>query len=123
MTKESDIQIACNYLLHELATIYKFRHFHCPNEGKRRVQYQIKLKKMGLRRGCPDFIIEYPKGKLIYVELKNERGVLSDAQKMWLVQSKYFHTPHFVLKGNIKKCLEDLSKIIKKYVPRRKKHY
>ena len=77
---------------------------------------------MGLRRGCPDFIIEYPKGKLIYVELKNERGVLSDAQKMWLIQSSYFHTPHFVLKGNIKKCLEELNKIIKKYVPRRKKH-
>ena len=78
---------------------------------------------MGLRRGCPDFIIEYPKGKLIYVEFKNEKGTLSDAQKMWLIQSNYFNTPHFVLKGNIKKCLEGLTKIIKKYVPRRRKNY
>ena len=45
MTKEIDIQIACNYLLHEMAKEYKFRHFHCPNEGKRKPQYQIKLKK------------------------------------------------------------------------------
>ena len=121
MTKESDIQIACNYLLHDLATIYKFRHFHVPNEGARRVQYQIKLKLMGLRRGCPDFIIEYPKGRLLYVELKNEKGSLSDAQKMWLVQSKYFKTPHFVIKGNTSKCLEELERIIKKYVPKRNK--
>ena len=122
MTKESDIQIACNYLLHDLATVYKFRHFHCPNEGKRRIQYQIKLKKMGLRSGCPDFIIEYPKGRLIYVELKNEKGVLSNSQKLWIIQSKYLNTPHYILKGGITKCLEELNKIIKKYVPRRKKH-
>ena len=77
---------------------------------------------MGLRSGCPDFIIEYPKGRLIYVELKNEKGVLSNSQKLWIIQSKYLNTPHYILKGGITKCLEELNKIIKKYVPRRKKH-
>tara|TARA_X000001382_G_scaffold122677_2_gene105831 strand:- start:5156 stop:5527 length:372 start_codon:yes stop_codon:yes gene_type:complete len=120
MTKEIDIQIACNYFLIELSKKYKFRHFHVPNEGKRKPQYQIKLKKMGLRKGCPDFVIEYPKGKLIYIELKNEKGSLSNAQKLWLVQSSCFKTPHFILKGNIKKCLKELSDIIVKYVPSRK---
>jgi hypothetical protein len=121
MTKESDIQIACNYLLHDLATIYKFRHFHVPNEGVRKVQHQIKLKLMGLRKGCPDFVIEYPKSRLIYIELKNEHGRLSDAQKLWKIGSKTLGTPHFVVKGNISECLEEVKKIIKKYVPKRNK--
>ena len=120
MTKEIDIQIACNYLLHDLSKEYKFRHFHCPNEGKRKPQYQIKLKKMGLRKGCPDFIIEYPKGRLIYIELKNEHGKLSESQKLWQINSNYFETPHFIVKGGIKKCLEDISSIIINYVPIRK---
>ena len=101
MTKESEIQIACNQLLNELKEIYIFRHFHVANEGKRSVQYLIKLKKMGFRAGVPDFIIEYPPGKLLYVELKNEKGQLSNSQKLWKVQSVALNTPFFVVKGNI----------------------
>ena len=119
MTKEISIQIACNLLLQELSDIYLFRHFHVANEGKRSVQYQIKLKKMGFRAGVPDFIIEYPPGKLLYVELKNEKGQLSNSQKLWKVQSVALNTPFFVVKGNIEQCLIDLTEIIDKNVPRR----
>ena len=119
MTKEISIQIACNILLQELSDIYLFRHFHVANEGKRSVQYQMKLKKMGFRAGVPDFIIEYPPGKLLYVELKNEKGQLSNSQKLWKVQSVALNTPFFVVKGNIEQCLRDLTEIIDKNVPRR----
>mgnify|MGYP003132468197 FL=1 len=119
MTKEADIQIACNYLLNELADIYIFRHYHIANEGKRSVNYRFKLKRMGFRAGAPDIVIEYPKGQILYVELKNEKGQLSNAQKLWKVQSSALNTPHFIIKGNIKSCLEDLASIIDKYVPRR----
>ena len=119
MTKESEIQIACNQLLNELKEIYIFRHFHVANEGKRSVQYQMKLKKMGFRAGVPDFIIEYPPGKLLYVELKNEKGQLSNSQKLWKVQSVALNTPFFVVKGNIEQSLIDLTEIIDKNVPRR----
>jgi len=119
MTKESDIQIACNYLLNELSELYIFRHYHIANEGKRSIQYQIKLKKMGFRAGAPDLCIEYPNGKILYVELKNEKGQLSNPQKLWKVQSSALNTPHFIIKGNIKSCLEDLASIIDKHVPRR----
>ena len=119
MTKEISIQIACNLLLQELSDIYLFRHFHVANEGKRAVQYQMKLKKMGFRAGVPDFIIEYPPGKLLYVELKNEKGQLSNSQKLWKVQSVALNTPFFVVKGNIEQCLIDLTEIIDKNVPRR----
>ena len=119
MTKEISIQIACNLLLQELSDIYLFRHFHVANEGKRSVQYQMKLKKMGFRAGVADFIIEYPPGKLLYVELKNEKGQLSNSQKLWKVQSVALNTPFFVVKGNIEQCLIDLTEIIDKNVPRR----
>ena len=69
MTKEADIQIACNYLLNQLSKIYFFRHYHIANEGKRSLAYKVKLKKMGFRSGAPDLVIEYPYGKILYVEL------------------------------------------------------
>jgi|TARA_R100000656_G_scaffold41714_1_gene34761 predicted RNA-binding Zn-ribbon protein involved in translation (DUF1610 family) len=119
MHKEIDIQIACNSLLDDLSFQYKFRHFHCPNEGKRSPQYQIKLRKMGLKKGCPDFIIEYPEGRLIYVELKTPKGKLSESQKLWKVKSTIFKTPHFVIQGNLKECLEHLAKVIVQYAPSR----
>ena len=124
MTKEISIQIACNLLLEELSDIYIFRHYHVANEGKRSVQYQMKLKKMGFKAGVPDFVIEYPPGKLLYVELKNEKGQLSNSQKLWKIQSVALNTPFFVVKGNIERCLIDLTDIIDKNVPRRpsKKH-
>ena len=115
MTKEADIQIACNFLLSQLSKIYFFRH----NEGKRSVAYKVKLKKMGFRSGAPDILIEYPQGKLLYVELKNEKGKLSSAQKLWQIQSNSLKTPHFVVKGTTNECLRELAKIIENHVPRR----
>ena len=123
MVKEIEIQIACNYLLNELSNFYIFMHFHIANEGKRSVQYQVKLKKMGFRAGAPDLVIEYPKGKIIYIELKREKGVLSNSQKLWQLQSNALNTPHFIIKGNIKKCLTELAEVIDKYVPKRNKNF
>jgi hypothetical protein len=75
---------------------------------------------MGFRAGVPDFIIEYPKGQILYIELKNEKGQLSNSQKLWKVQSKSLNTPFFVVKGNIKQCLIEVADIIDNHVPRRK---
>jgi hypothetical protein len=74
---------------------------------------------MGFRSGAPDILIEYPQGRLLYVELKNEKGTLSSAQKLWQIQSNCLKTPHFIVKGNTNQCLKELAKIIDKYVPRR----
>ena len=73
---------------------------------------------MGFRAGVPDFIIEYPEGRLLYVELKNEKGKLTDAQKIWKIRSSDLKTPFFVVKGNTKQCLTELTEIIDQYVPR-----
>ena len=117
ITKESDIQIACNQLLNYLANTHYFRHFHVPNEGKRSISYHAKMKKMGLRSGCPDIIVEYPQGRVLYIELKNEKGRLSDNQKLWAVQSKALGTPHFIVKGGLTECLDEIKAIIQKHIP------
>ena len=117
MTKESDIQIACNQLLNYMANTYYFRHFHVPNEGKRSISYHAKMKKMGLRSGCPDIIVEYPQGRVLYIELKTKKGRLSDNQKLWAVQSKALGTPHFIVKGGLTECLDQIKEIIQKHIP------
>ena len=99
MTKESDIQIACNEYLNYLGKYYFFRHFHVPNEGKRSISYHAKMKKMGLKSGCPDIIIEYPEGRVLYI------------------QSKALGTPHFVVKGGLTECLDQIKQIIEKNIP------
>ena len=117
ITKESDIQIACNQYLEYLAKTYNFRHFHVPNEGKRSIYLHAKMKKMGLKSGCPDIIIEYPVGKILYIELKAPKGRLSDTQKLWAVQSEILGTPHYVVKGEVSECLEVVGGIIKQNIP------
>ena len=120
MIKEADIQIACNVLLNYLSNQYKFRHFHVANEGKKSISFHVKLKKMGFRAGVPDFIIEYPDGKILYIELKTAKGRLSEPQKLWQIQSEAFNTPHFIVKGTLHECLKEVENIVKENIPLRK---
>jgi len=115
--KEADIQIACNDYLILLSKKYNFRHFHVPNEGKRSIWLHNRMKRMGLKSGCPDIIIEYPEGRILYVELKTKKGRLSDNQKLWAVQSKALGTPHFIVQGGLNECIEQLRGIIEKHIP------
>ena len=118
-TKEADIQIACNDYLTFLSNTYTFRHFHVPNEGKRSIWLHNRMKRMGLKSGCPDIIIEYPQGKILYIELKTKKGRLSDSQKLWAVQSESLGTPHFVVQGGLNECIEQVRGIVEKYIPMR----
>ena len=119
MTRESDIQIASNEYLRYLSSTYFFRHYHIANEGRRSVSYNVKLKRMGMRSGAPDILIEYPEGKILYIELKNEKGKLSQSQKLWKLQSSALKTPHYVVKGNINDCLDQIKRIVHNHIPKR----
>lgn len=44
---------------------------HIPNEGKRSIQQAVLLKRMGMRKGAPDFVIPGPEN--IALELKRAR--------------------------------------------------
>ena len=40
---------------------------------------------MGLKAGCPDLILEFKGGKIVYVEIKAIKGVLSKSQNYGII--------------------------------------
>ena len=113
--KESDIQIEVVEWLKEQQKHYRFRFFYCVNEGKRKVWYLHKLVRMGLKSGVPDLILEFPEGRMVYLEIKAEKGKLSETQQNWLKVSKVFHTPHYVLYGSVEANMSLLEGILDLY--------
>ena len=99
--KESDIQIEVVDWFKSKQSEYRFRIFSVPNEGQRKVWFLNKLVRMGLKSGVPDLILEFPKGRLVYLEIKTEKGKLSETQQNWLKVSNLYHTPHYVLYGSV----------------------
>lgn len=77
---ERAIQTAIVKALHQHC---KFPWFAVPNGGKRHVHTAIKLKAEGVRAGVPDLVFVLPGGRFAGLELKAEKGRLSDAQKEW----------------------------------------
>ena len=96
--KEYKTQIEVCKFLYYLQDKYQFRYFHIPNGGKRSLQNKMLLIKMGLKPGCPDLILEFPAGRIVYIELKSKIGKLSDSQKIWYENSVKLRTPHYILK-------------------------
>ena len=56
---------------------------------------------MGLKAGVPDLVLEFPNGKMVYLEIKTDKGKLSESQKIWQNISKILNTPHYVIKGSV----------------------
>ena len=58
---------------------------HIPNEGKRTPEQGAILKRMGLSKGAPDFIVFEPRGGFhgFALELKTEDGRLTKEQLEW----------------------------------------
>lgn len=59
--------------------------FHVPNGEHRHAATGAKLKKMGVKAGVPDLIIQLPSGTH-YLELKRNRGRISAVQSVTKVQ-------------------------------------
>lgn len=90
--KEEDEQRALAELLDRIK--YKgrlLRWCHYPAEGKRKVQYAVKMKRLGLKSGIPDVIIfdhppNFPRCKGAVIELKRrKKWKLSEEQGDWLI--------------------------------------
>lgn len=65
-------------------TYQKLRHFgivHIPNGGTRHRVEATKLKAIGVAAGFPDLICIMPNGHMFFVEMKDEKGIQSEAQK------------------------------------------
>ena len=70
---------------------------------------------MGLKNGVPDLILEFPKSKFVYFEIKMPKGRLSSAQRHWKMISSVLGTPFFVLQGTINECKKQINKIFENY--------
>ena len=55
--------------------------FSIPNGSSRDVREAVKLKATGLTKGASDLIVIAPNGKLMFIELKTDKGVQSEYQK------------------------------------------
>ena len=55
--------------------------FSIPNGGTRNIMEAMTLKATGLLKGASDLVVILPNGKLIFVELKQPKGVQSPEQK------------------------------------------
>ena len=73
---------------------------------------------MGLKSGCPDLILEFKGGSIVYIELKTSTGTLSSSQKLWYTQSQILGTPHYILKGDFFGLKNQLDKILAKHYKR-----
>jgi len=113
--KESDIQIEVVDWFKSKQSEYRFRIFSVPNEGQRKVWYLNKLVRMGLKSGVPDLILEFPEGRMVYLEIKAEKGKLSETQQNWLKVSNVFKTPHYIIKGSVEANLSVLEGVLALY--------
>ena len=110
--KESDIQIEVVDWFKSKQSEYRFRIFSVPNEGQRKVWFLNKLVRMGLKSGVPDLILEFPEGRMVYLEIKTEKGKLSETQQNWLKVSNVFKTPHYIIKGSVEANLSLLEGVL-----------
>ena len=86
---------------------------HSPNEGRKHVAYQVKLKAWGMQPGFPDLVIFCPKTKPIFIELKKEKpkGRLSLHQLLMkdIIENLELH---YAVCRNLTQVRNFLSKII-----------
>jgi hypothetical protein len=77
---EHKIQVALmDYLA--IAANPDIHYFAIPNQSNRHIQNAAKMKAEGVRAGSPDLCFMLPAGRVGWLEMKAETGVLSTAQK------------------------------------------
>lgn len=55
--------------------------YHIPNQRKAKVQYLVKLKAMGVRKGAADWGFVLPGGRAAFIEIKKHNGEQRQAQR------------------------------------------
>lgn len=74
--------------------LHKIRYTHVPNEGKHKVQYRAKQRRLGVKPGVPDILIfdrppRYPENVGVAIELKRQKGGrVTPEQIAWLEDLK-----------------------------------
>ena len=93
--KESVLHIAVANTLRDHA-LPEWQWTHVPSGELRDMRTAVKLKRMGVRRGWPDFILLPPTGRLHCLELKRQGATLTEEQEAFQLWSIRFGVPHSV---------------------------
>ena len=90
--------------------------FHVPNGGYRRPREAAKLKTLGVRAGVADLVLLVKNGVTIFIELKVEKGRLSDSQKEFQRDVTQLGFNFYVIKADsIQSGVEQLGQILEMY--------
>lgn len=81
MTEEDKLSIECYTWFHNHRPKLRGLVFHIPNGGYRNKFEAAKFKRMGVTAGAPDYSCNMYGGRVAYIELKKNDGVLSPKQK------------------------------------------
>jgi hypothetical protein len=87
---EDDLQKSCVYWFRLIWPKYAKLLFAVPNGGSRNIREAARLKSQGVVSGVSDLILLVPKGNFhgLCIEMKSEKGKLSENQKEWLEMVK-----------------------------------
>ena len=91
---------------------------HIANEGKRSVAYAARLKRIGMRKGCPDLFIPIAAGGYhgLFIELKSMTGRLTPAQRWWLAELSHEGYKAVMCRG-----ADEAISVIRDYMKERKR--
>lgn len=85
VTNEFELHVFTAELLKLYSTV---PWWHVPNGEYRSKRTAARLKKMGVRRGVPDFhLILPPNGRSAFLELKSSTGRMSDDQRIFQMEA------------------------------------
>ena len=73
--------------------------FSIPNGGTRHIMEAMTLKATGLLKGASDLIVILPNGKLMFVELKQPKGIQSIDQKDFENRVKILGFEYHIIKS------------------------
>ena len=122
MTPETTLQIKIVELLSTLARQNNFIYFSVPNEAAlktaglaripKKAQYAIMmiLKKMGLLPGISDLCIVKEGGKFYGMEVKTEKGKLSEGQKIFKAKCFELNIPYTVVRS-----VDDVMRVLREW--------
>ena len=106
MTEDQLQQIIVIWFKNEYQMHGKGLIFSVPNGGSRNLLEAKKLKQTGAMAGVSDLIVLLP-SKCLFIELKAEKGIQSEVQKIFEERVKNLNFDYFIIRS-----LEEFKKII-----------
>lgn len=96
----------------KLLDLYGVKYFHIPNEGRRTRWEQAQFKKLGGKAGVADLAVMMPEAKMVFLEIKTQKGRQSPSQKAWQEQVELLSFKYLIVRPD---DLETLIQQLREY--------